>query len=101
GYGAVKFLLSPDAEKFGAVISFVNGKMVPLEFEKMLNPQTGRFQVRKVNVEGEAYECACHYMIRLEKSDFEDAGQRVKLAATVSMTADQFRNRFGYLVGLE
>ncbi|MEK7706894.1 MAG: diphosphate--fructose-6-phosphate 1-phosphotransferase, partial [Verrucomicrobiota bacterium] len=83
GYGAVKFLLSPEADKYGAVISFEDGKMVPLQFEKMLNPQTGRFQVRKVNVEGESYECACHYMIRLEKSDFEDAGQRVKLAATV------------------
>jgi len=34
--------------------------MVPLQFEKMLNPKTGRMQVRKVNVEGEAYECACH-----------------------------------------
>ena len=101
GYGAVKFLLSPDAGKFGAIISFVDGKMMPLQFEKMINPQTGRFQVRKVNVEGESYECACHYMIRLEKSDFEDAAQREKLAATVSMTADQFLARFGYLVGLK
>ncbi|MCX8089747.1 MAG: diphosphate--fructose-6-phosphate 1-phosphotransferase [Verrucomicrobiae bacterium] len=99
GYGAVKFLLSADAQKFGAVISFVDGRMVPLPFEKMLNPQTGRFQVRKVNVDGESYECACHYMIRLEKSDFEDPAQLSKLAATVSMTSEQFRQRFGYLVG--
>jgi len=101
GYGAVKFLLSPDAEKFGSVISFVDGKMVPLQFENMLNPKTGRFTVRKVNVDGEAYECACHYMIRLEKSDFEDEVALQKLAATVSMTPEQFRARFGYLVGLK
>lgn len=44
----------------GAAFSFVDGQMVPLQFEKMLNPQTGRFQVRKVNVDGDAYECACH-----------------------------------------
>jgi len=100
GYGAVKFLLSPDAGKFGAVISFEDGKMVPLEFEKMLDPQTGRFQVRKVNVEGESYECACHYMIRLEKADFQDVAQLDKLAAVVAMTPEQFRARFGYLVGL-
>lgn len=100
GYGAVKFLLSADAQKFGAVISFVDGRMVPLPFEKMLDPQTGRFQVRKVNVDGESYECACHYMIRLEKSDFQDPAQLSKLAATVSMTSEQFRQRFGYLVGL-
>lgn len=101
GYGAVKFLLSPEAGKFGAVISFEDGKMMPLQFEKMLNPQTGRFQVRKVNVDGESYECAIHYMIRLEKSDFQDVAQLDKLAATVSMTPDQFRARFGYLVGLK
>jgi 6-phosphofructokinase 1 len=101
GYGAVKFLLSTDATRYGAIISFVDGKMVPLQFEKMLNPQTGRMQVRKVNVQGEAYECACHYMIRLEKDDFDDVTQLDRLAATVSMTPDQFRNRFGYLVGLK
>jgi 6-phosphofructokinase len=100
GYGAVKFLLSPDSGKYGAVISFENGKMMPLQFEKMLNPQTGRFQVRKVNVDGESYECACHYMIRLEKADFQDVTQLDKLAAVVAMTPDQFRARFGYLVGL-
>ena len=67
GYGAVKFLLSENAEKFGAIISFVDGKMIPLEFEKMLNPETKRMTVRRVNVDGESYECACHYMIRLER----------------------------------
>jgi 6-phosphofructokinase len=100
GYGAVKFLLSPDAGKFGAVISFVDGKMIPLQFEKMLNPETGRFQVRKVNVDGESYECACHYMIRLERGDFEDPVELANLAAANGMTSEQFRKRFGYLVGL-
>jgi ATP-dependent phosphofructokinase / diphosphate-dependent phosphofructokinase len=101
GYAAVKFLRSADAGKYGAIISFVDGKMVPLQFEKMINPETKRMTVRKVNVDGEAYECACHYMIRLEKDDFEDATELGKLAATVSMTPEQFRARFGYLVGLK
>jgi len=101
GYAAVKFLLSPDAANYGAIISFVNGKMTPLQFEKMLDPQTKRMQVRKVNVEGESYECACHYMIRLGLADFEDATQLDRLAAVVKMTPDQFRARFGYLVGLK
>src|SRR5688572_1330790 len=100
GYGAVKFLLSQESSKYGAVISFENGKMVPLQFEKMLNPQTGRFQVRKVNVDGESYECACHYMIRLEKADFQDVTQLDKLGAVIGKTPDEFRARFGYLVGL-
>src|SRR5262249_17775983 len=38
GYGAVKFLLSPEANQFGAIVSFEDGKLVPLPFEKMLDP---------------------------------------------------------------
>ena len=101
GYGAVKFILSPLSKKYGAVISFIGGKLNPLEFAKMLNPKTGRFNVRKVNVDGETYECALAYMIRLEKSDFADATQLRKLAKVVSLTPAQFKARFGYLVGLK
>lgn len=101
GYGAVKFLLSPESEKYGAIISFVDGKMIPLPFDKMLDPKTGRMQNRKVNIAGEAYECACAYMIRLERDDFEDERKLGKLASTVSMQPAEFRSRFGYLAGLK
>jgi ATP-dependent phosphofructokinase / diphosphate-dependent phosphofructokinase len=101
GYAAVKFLLSPESEKYGAIISFVDGKMIPLPFEKMLDPKTGRMQTRKVNVAGEAYECACAYMIRLERDDFEDEKKLAKLAAVVSLKPQEFRTRFGYIAGLK
>jgi 6-phosphofructokinase 1 len=101
GYGAVKFLMSPESQKYGAIISFVDGKMNPLPFEKMLDPKTGRMQNRKVNVDGEAFECAQAYMIRLEREDIEDAKKLAKLAAVVSMTPEQFTGRFGYLVGVK
>jgi 6-phosphofructokinase 1 len=98
GYAAVKFLRSPEAEQYGAIISFVNGKMNPLPFEQMLDPNTGRMQNRRVNVDGEAYECAQAYMIRLEREDFEDAKQLAKLAAVIKVTPEEFQERFGYLV---
>ncbi|HUA65363.1 MAG TPA: diphosphate--fructose-6-phosphate 1-phosphotransferase [Alphaproteobacteria bacterium] len=101
GYGAVKFLLSPESEKYGAIISFVDGKMIPLPFEKMLDPKTGRMQNRKVNVAGESYECACAYMIRLERDDFEDERKLGKLAGVVSLQPAEFRSRFAYLAGLK
>jgi 6-phosphofructokinase 1 len=101
GYGAVKFLLSPEANKYGAIISFVDGKMNPLPFEKMLDPKTGRMQNRKVNVDGEAFECACAYMIRLKREDFEDAKQLAKLAAVIKVTPQEFKKRFGYVAGLK
>ncbi|HTD86731.1 MAG TPA: 6-phosphofructokinase, partial [Candidatus Binatia bacterium] len=97
GYGAVKFISSDAAMKYGAIISFVGGRMQPLPFEEMLDPNTRRMQVRKVNVDAEAYECARRYMIRLERSDFENPEQLAALAKVVRMTPDQFRSRFGYL----
>jgi ATP-dependent phosphofructokinase / diphosphate-dependent phosphofructokinase len=99
GYGAVKFLRSEAAARFGAIISFVDGRMQPLPFDQMINPKTGRMQPRKVDVEGEAYECARHYMIRLERNDFEGE-QLARLAAVAGMEPEQFKQRFGYLVGL-
>src|SRR5258707_11009975 len=101
GYAAVKFLLSPESDKYGAIISFIDGKMNPLPFDNMLDPKTGRMQNRKVNVDGEAYECACAYMIRLEREDFEDARHLAKLGAVVNLSPEQFRARFGYLAGLK
>ena len=56
-------------------------------------------RVSKVNVDGESYECATHYMIRLEKSDME--GEKLKsLAALTNLTADQFKERFGKVVAI-
>jgi len=98
GYGAVKFLRSPAAGNFGAIISFVGGRMVPLPFDQMINPKTGRMLPRRVDVEGEAYECARRYMIRLDSRDFDTPKRLERLAAAASMTPEQFRSRFGYLV---
>jgi 6-phosphofructokinase 1 len=100
GYGAVKFISSDLAKKYGAIISFVGGRMQPLPFDEMLDPNTRRMQVRKVNVDAEAYECARRYMIRLERADFENRETLAALSKVVKMKPEQFRARFGYLVGL-
>lgn len=100
GFGAVKFLRSPMAGSFGAVISFVGGRMQALPFETMINPATGRMLPRRVDVDSESYECARRYMIRLERGDFEDAKQLALLAAVVKQKPEEFRKRFGYLVGV-
>ena len=99
GYGAVKFLLSPEAGQFGAIVSVVGGNLVPLPFEQMIDPTTQRMRPRVVDVDSVAYECARQYMTRLEKHDFESAVQLHKLSSVVKMTPQQFKERFGYLVG--
>src|SRR5207248_11042679 len=63
GYVAVKFLLSPEADRYGAIISFVEGRLVPLRFEDMINPKTQRMRPRLVDTTSETYERARRYMI--------------------------------------
>jgi 6-phosphofructokinase 1 len=98
GYGAVKFLRSEAASRFGAIISYVEGRMNPLPFDTLINPETKRMKNRKVNVDGEGYECARRYMIRLERRDFNDPERLAKIADAAGMTAEAFRKRFEYVV---
>jgi 6-phosphofructokinase 1 len=98
GYGAVKFLRSEEAGKYGAIISYVEGRMNPLPFDKLINPETKRMKNRKVNVDGEGYECARRYMIRLDKMDFAKPERLQKLADAAGMSAEEFKKRFAYVV---
>jgi len=72
--------------------------MQPLPFAQLIDPQTGRMRTRKVDVDGEAYECARRYMIRLERADFDEPQHLATLAATAGLNVDQFRERFSRLV---
>jgi ATP-dependent phosphofructokinase / diphosphate-dependent phosphofructokinase len=97
GYGAVKFLASTAATQYGAIISFIDGRMVPLPFESMIDPKTSRMKPRKVNVDSESFHCARRYMIRLDPSDLE--GEKLKsLAGLTNLTPDQFKARFAKAV---
>ena len=99
GYGAVKFLLSDDAAKHGAIVSVVGGQArSPCKFQDMIVPATKRMQTRDVNLDSVTYECGRRYMTRLEKEDFENADKLAALAAAVKLTPDQFRERFEPLV---
>lgn len=98
GYGAVKFLLSDESSKYGAIVSVVGGQLKPLVFEDMINPKTLRMRPRIVDVDSVSYEAACQYMTRLMKADFEDSATLASLAAAVKLSVDDFRTRFEHLV---
>lgn len=100
GYGAVKFLRSEEATQYGAIISMIGGRLQPLRFDDMIKPDTGRMQTRRVDVSGEAYECARRYMIRLDRRDLEDRSRLDKLAQAANMTPEKFRERFAYILDL-
>jgi 6-phosphofructokinase 1 len=94
GFGALKFLSSELSTQFGAIISFVAGRLMPLSFESMIVPETQRMRPRKVNVESESFQCARRYMIRLEPRDFTNNEQLNALARLTNLSPEQFRERF-------
>ncbi|MSR51691.1 MAG: 6-phosphofructokinase [Gemmataceae bacterium] len=95
GYGAVRFLVSEASKNYGAIISFVDGKMIPLKFEDMIDKETQRMRARKVNVESESFMCAKRYMVRLESGDLTDAKKLKALASFTNLDTATFAERFG------
>ncbi|RMH54231.1 MAG: 6-phosphofructokinase [Candidatus Hydrogenedentota bacterium] len=94
GYAAVDFLLRGGNR---ALISIQNNKIVPIPFEKIRDPETGRTKVRHVDTNALQYRIARKYMIRLEPSDFADEFALERLATAAGVLPETFRNRFQYL----
>jgi ATP-dependent phosphofructokinase / diphosphate-dependent phosphofructokinase len=105
GYGAVEFLLNPDASAIklnGALVCLVNGKLDYLDFNSLKDVATGKTRVRRVDIDAPSYKVAREYMIRLEKEDFRDEEKLRQLAQAASSaqhfcTPEQFRDRYRYL----
>jgi len=95
GYCAAKFLMSGGN---AAMISMQEGQFVPIPFEKMLDPATGRTKVRMVDVNTTRYAIARRYMIRLRRDDFDDPDELASFAKVANLSVAEFRKRFEYLV---
>ncbi len=90
GYGAVRYLLGGGS---GALIALSGGRVVPVTLSDLQDPNTGRVRVRMVDVTTESYEVARKYMIRLERSDFEEP-KLSRLAAETNLNPSDFRSAF-------
>ncbi|MFN0122516.1 MAG: diphosphate--fructose-6-phosphate 1-phosphotransferase [Blastocatellia bacterium] len=96
GYSAVRFLINGGS---GAMISVQGGRMVPLAFQDIRDPRTGKTRVRNVDTNSESYRVAREYMIRLGAEDFEYSAWVEKLAHAANLSVEDFRRRFEYLSG--
>ena len=94
GYAAVRFLLEGNT---GALICVIDGKLVPIRFEDILDEKTGKTRIRRVDPDSDFFKVARKYSIRLQESDFSDLTQVARLARVVNMTPEQFKERYGYL----
>ena len=84
-----------------AMISIQAGQFVPIPFERLMDPETGRAKVRLVDINSSRYRIAYRYMLRLRRDDFDDESELANLAATAGTSAEAFRTEFGYVVEYE
>jgi 6-phosphofructokinase 1 len=98
GYSAAGYLLAGHGS---AMVSIQGGKFVPVPFDTMIDPVTGRTRVRSVDVHSTRYAIARRYMLRLRKDDFEDPHDLARLAAIAHCGSDEFREQFGYVTADE
>jgi len=95
GYWATRFLLEGGSN---AMVTIQAGRLVPVPFDQMLDPTTGKIRVRYVDVKSEAYETMYAYMIRLKPEDFDDAATVASLAKAGHLSEPEFLNRFKSLI---
>ena len=94
GYSAVRLLLGGGS---GAMVSIQGGRLVPIPFDDLREPETGKTRVRLVDIQSEGFRVARAYMIRLEAEDFAHAAWVDRLADAAHLTPGAFRQRFEYL----
>lgn len=97
GEASVNFLLDGGSD---AIIAIADGHVIPLPFEQMMDPETGRTEVRKVNIESFSYQSSLKFQIRLKPQHANDEALWERLAAQTNLTVAQFKARFGYLAGI-
>lgn len=97
GEAAVDFLLDGGTD---AIIALADDRVIPIPFEEMMDPETGRTQVRKVRIDSFAYQSSLKFQIRLKPQHANDEALWQRLAAQTNLTVEQFKARFGYLAGI-
>jgi 6-phosphofructokinase len=101
GYGAVEYLrqaADEESREPGAMITIQEDHMVPLPFDALTDPATGKTRIRQVDLSSNSYRVAREYMIRLEREDLDGADELASIANAANVSPDEFRDRFGYLV---
>jgi ATP-dependent phosphofructokinase / diphosphate-dependent phosphofructokinase len=98
GYCAARYVIEGGNQ---ALISIQRGLFVPVPFDEIMDPQTGRMRVRMVDVNSDRYKIARSYMLRLKKTDLEDRVELARLAQAANMKPAQFVEQFAYLTEAE
>ena len=97
GEAAIEFLLEGGSN---AIITLQHGQIVPIPYDEMIDPETGRTEVRMVNTSSYSYQSSYKFMTRLKPEHASDPTLFERLAGLTNLTPEQFTAAFGYLAGI-
>lgn len=96
GQAAADFLIGGGSH---ATVTIQQGRVVPIPFAEMMDPDTGRTEVRKVDIDSNSYKSAYKLMVRLKEENADDDVLISKMASLTTLTPDELLDRYGYLMG--
>ena len=94
GVGAVRALLGGIN---GALITRREARIVPIPFDELLDPETGRTRVRMVDTESDSFRAALSLQRRVTSADLEDPERLAALAAVAGLSGEEARERYAPL----
>ena len=97
GEAAIDFLLRGGAN---AIITLQHNQIVPIPYDEMIDPVTGRTEVRLVDTSSYRYQSNYKSMTRLKPEHAGDEALFERLAALTNLSPGEFKERFGYLTGM-
>jgi ATP-dependent phosphofructokinase / diphosphate-dependent phosphofructokinase len=97
GEAAIDYLLRGGSN---AIITLQHNQVVPIPYDQMIDPVTGRTEVRLVDTSSYRYRSNYKSMTRLKPEHAGDEALFERLAALTNLSPAQFKGRFGYLAGL-
>lgn len=97
GEAAVSFLVEGGTN---AIITLQSHLAVPIPYEQMIDSETGRTEVRMVDISTYRYQSAYKFMTRLKPASAGDEELIQSLANLTNLDIEAFKSRFGYLLGI-
>jgi 6-phosphofructokinase 1 len=98
GYCAAKYVLEGGNS---AMVSIESGRFVPVPFDTMIDPESGRTKVRLVDTESTRYGIARRYMIRIRRDDLRDDDAMERIAAVTNKSAAEVASELGHVADEE
>jgi 6-phosphofructokinase 1 len=97
GDAAIDFMLQGGSN---AIITLQHNQIVPIPYDEMIDPETGRTEVRLVDTSSYRYQASYKAMARLKPEHAQDEVLFERLAILTNLSPQGFKQRFGYLAGI-